>query len=424
MFGKHETDVLVVGAGPVGLITAICLRERGVRADVYDQDRRHGVRSYALALHSRTLRLLDELGVAQTLIAKGTTVPQMAFYEGENRQAEVRFDTLGGPFPFLLVVPQNILEETLREKLEGLGSKVHWCHRVQDLDLREDGVRSDVQRLDYVALGYPYPVIESVITGSQNVRASFVVGADGYDSRVRNLLGIDYVDYGDAGTFFVTEFETEETIDPEVRVVFEGERTSVCWPLHSHRARWSFQVDPTTERRPSQDDFVRFLETRAPWFTARPSNLAWSTIVKFEHRLATSFGSGRAWLAGDSAHLTGPVGVHSLNLGLQEGHDLATRIANVLVAGAPTNSLESLNDEWHGAWMNRLHERAGSKPETTAKAADAPVAKAEQPKEPAAQAETWIGVRRERVLSCLPSVDEDAESLLAGLKDVSQERVK
>lgn len=402
MFGKHETDVLVVGAGPVGLITAICLRERGLRAEVYDQDRRHGVRSYALALHPRTMHLLDELGVAQTLVSRGTTLSQLAFYDGAHRQAEIKFDAVKGSFPFLLVVPQNFLEETLRQRLEHHGSKVHWCHRVQDMTVEVDEVRAGVHRLDYVALGYPYPVIESVITGSSEERAAFVVGADGYDSRVRGLLDIEYVDHGDAGTFFVTEFETDRPVDPEMRVIFEGERTSVCWPLQTNRARWSFQVDPATERRPSQEDLVQFIESRAPWFDARPTNIHWSTIVKFEHRLASSFGRGRVWLAGDAAHLTGPVGVHSLNAGLREGHDLATRIANILLAGAPLTSLEDLDSEWQADWRARLgvESAAGAAPTAEASA-------------------SWMGTHRERILACLPSCGADAERLFDSATEVT-----
>src|SRR6266496_73377 len=107
---KHQTEVLVVGAGPVGLLTGILLAERGIEFQIIDSEERTAARSYACALHPSTLQLLDRLGLAQAVLEHGRRIPKIAFYEGESRRAQVDLSELGGDYPFLLVLPQSSLE--------------------------------------------------------------------------------------------------------------------------------------------------------------------------------------------------------------------------------------------------------------------------------------------------------------------------
>lgn len=396
MFGSHKTEVLVAGAGPVGLFTAIALEERGVRVELYDQDARMATRSYALALHPGTLRLLDEVGLAQRLMSLGTRVERIGLYDGARREAEVRYDKLDGPFPFLLVIPQNVLEQVLHDRLVQHKVKVSWNHRVQRVEAKEDHLETEVHKLDQVTLGYPVSVAEAVITKTAHATSSFVIGADGYSSQVRRILGADYDHFGDIGTFFVTELECDREIEPEVRILLEEGSTNVFWPISGRRVRWSFQIDPRVPFAGTVEDrLATYWENRAPWFQARPERIYWSTEIQFERRLASTFGQGRIWLLGDAGHLTSPVGVQSVNVGLREGHDLATRIANIQRGGATLGSLDVFDRERQEEWRRLL----GLGGDPTVPDRTTP----------------WVASRAARIPACLPASGSDLDNLLGQL---------
>ncbi len=167
------------------------------------------------------------------------------------------------------------------------------------------------------------------------IRAQFLVGADGYGSLVRNRLGIENTQVAGPHFFAAYEFEPEEKVEDEVRVVLDQSTTNVLWPLLGNRYRWTFQLlkseisteFPEKERRgvrlaqQAVDERIRqyveqVAKQRAPWFTAGVKEITWCTEVVFEQRVAKHFGRERCWLAGDAAHQTGPVGVQSMNVGM------------------------------------------------------------------------------------------------------------
>ena len=392
MFGSHKTEVLVAGAGPVGLFAAIALQERGVRVAIYDQDSRMASRSYALALHPSSLCMLDEIGLAQRLISLGTKVETVGFYEGAERQAELDYRRLDGPFPFLLVVPQNVLEHVLHDRLLQQKVKTTWNHRVQSVHESGDLLESEIHKLDQVTLGYPVSVAEAVITKTVHATSSFLVGADGYSSQIRKILEVDYDHLGDIGTFFVTEFDCDREPDPEVRIVLEEGSTNVFWPIAGNRVRWGFQVDPEDSTTGSvMARLESYARKRAPWFRARPEKVHWSTEIQFERRLARSFGRGRTWLLGDSAHLTSPVGVQSVNIGLREAHDLSTLLANILITGASLDLLEGFDAARQREWRRLLTGSVSVPDSTTA----------------------WVASRSDRFPSCIPASGANLDRLLA-----------
>jgi 2-polyprenyl-6-methoxyphenol hydroxylase-like FAD-dependent oxidoreductase len=129
---EERTEVLVVGAGPVGLLTAILLAEAGVEVKIIDCEERTTARSYACALHPRALKLLSQLGLAAAVVERGRRIETVAFYDGAARRAEVKLSELGGEFPFMVILPQNVLEGVLEERLRKAGVAVNWNHRFDD----------------------------------------------------------------------------------------------------------------------------------------------------------------------------------------------------------------------------------------------------------------------------------------------------
>ena len=117
MIAHDETEVLVVGAGPVGMLTALLLADGGIKVRIIDEEWRTGTHSYACALHRRTLKLLDRLGLAQPVLARGRRLDSVGIYDEATRLGEMRLAPDGDGFPLAVVLPQSGLEELLEQRL-------------------------------------------------------------------------------------------------------------------------------------------------------------------------------------------------------------------------------------------------------------------------------------------------------------------
>lgn len=392
MFRRPDPEVLVVGAGPVGLVAALLLEQFGVGVEIIDTHQRTTQHSYALAIHPRTLRVLDEAGLSAGLIAAGRTLTKVAYYQGSERRAEIDYSVLSTKHPYLLVVRQSVLERAAEEALHQRKLKVLWGHRLQSLAQDGPSIRAEVAKLDQVATGYPMARTEQLVVRTETVRPAYVLGADGYDSAVRRMAGIDMAEYGGGQVFSVFEVEATGDLPSEVRVILDPDVTSVYWPLEEGRCRWGFQIRDASGHEPSMERLAQFVATRAPWFTARPTRIYWSTLAVFEWRLARTFGKDGVWLAGDAAHQAAPVGVHSLNSGLVEARELAARISQIRRSGGSPSLLGASATTTHDAWQwlvgagRAVRALQGATP--------------------------WVRAAAARIVTCIPASGEDLEPLL------------
>jgi 3-(3-hydroxy-phenyl)propionate hydroxylase len=225
---------------------------------------------------------------------------------------------------------------------------------------------------------------------SQTIRPSYVIGADGYNSAVRRMAGFEIADHG-SQVFSVYEIEAAGDLPAEVRVVLDPDLTSVYWPLEEGRCRWGFQIQDAAGHDTSVARLEQLIAARAPWFTARPSQIYWSTLAEFDSRLARSLGKGGVWLAGDAAHQAAPVGVQSMNSGIVEARELAVRIARIQRAEASSSLLYEFAEETHDAWerllgAGSLRVRPGADP--------------------------WVQQRAARMVACIPASGDELEPLL------------
>jgi 2-polyprenyl-6-methoxyphenol hydroxylase-like FAD-dependent oxidoreductase len=392
MFSHPDPEVLVVGAGPVGLVAALFLQRRGVRVEIVDMHQRTHQHSYALAIHPRTLRMLDEAGLSEGLIGAGRKLTKVAYYEGRERRAEIDYSALATAHPYLLVLRQSLLERATEEALRREKVKVLWGHRLQALAVDGGTIQAEVAKLDQVATGYPAARSEWVVVRSETIRPAYVIGADGYDSAVRRMSGIEMEEHGPGQIFSVYEIEAKGELPGEVRVILDPDLTSVYWPLEEGRCRWGFQIRDASEHAATMARLEQLIAARAPWCMARPTQIYWSTLVLFEPRLTRSFGGGGAWLAGDAAHQAAPIGVHSMNSGLIEAHELAARIWRIQRAGGPPSLLQEFATETREAWLRLLG--AGR----TVRARPG--------------ADAWVRQTAARILACIPASGDDLEPLL------------
>src|ERR1017187_8162759 len=182
------------------------------------------------------------MGLAVPVLERGRRVQTVAFYDGASRRAEVKLSELGGEFPFMVILPQNDFEGVLEERLLKAGVTVNWNHRFDDVQNAGETVVVNVEGLGATATGYIVPHWEGVVKRSFPVRAQFLVGADGFDSLVRRRLSIENTCVAEPELFAAYEFEPEEKVEDEVRVVLDESTTNVLWPLPGNKYRWTFQM--------------------------------------------------------------------------------------------------------------------------------------------------------------------------------------
>jgi 2-polyprenyl-6-methoxyphenol hydroxylase-like FAD-dependent oxidoreductase len=410
MFGKRKPEVLVVGAGPVGLLTALLLAKRGVEVQIVDRQWRTGAHSYALALHAESLRLFEEIGLLEPLLRRGYPVHGVGVYDGRQRRADIRLSGPEDRLPGLMVMPQDVLERLLEETLEQHAVLVQWNHAVSHFVPHSFQVDVALDKLVKESLGYAVAHTEWMIARTTEIQVPWVIGTDGHRSQIRRSLEIDFQEIGAAQHFAVFEFRTDQDLQQEVRLVLGERTTNAVWPLPDGYCRWSFELPefavplgPREKDRTAvqigaaqfptltEEHLRLLLQERAPWFQGSIEDIRWRMVVRFERRLASCFGEERVWLAGDAGHMTGPVGMQSMNVGFREARDLVGLLVPIMRGAGQPEQMQAYTQQRSAEWRSLLGVDGGLRagPKT----------------------DPWIQQQVDRLLACLPATGQDLAAI-------------
>jgi 2-polyprenyl-6-methoxyphenol hydroxylase-like FAD-dependent oxidoreductase len=323
----RSTDVLIVGAGPVGLTLAAALQARGVDVVLVDKAAERANTSRAAVIHARTLEALRGIDVSDELVRRGTIVPRFTVRDRDRALLTIDFDGLPGRHPYTLMLPQDITEDVLSSRLEELGGRVHRPYGLERLSQDADGVTA-------------------TMVGGDTVRASYVVGADGMHSAVREQTAIGFAGDSYGQSFVLADVHLDwELDDTEVMLYLSPAGLVVAAPLPGGRHRIVATVDEAPER-PDRDHIQALLDARGPQKRpARVEDIVWSSRFRVHHRLADRYREGRIFLAGDAAHVHSPAGGQGMNTGIQDAVALAAGLAGVLRDGADERILEEYEAE-------------------------------------------------------------------------------
>jgi len=309
-----QIDVLIVGAGPTGLTLAAALAAQGVATVVIDAQAEGANTSRAAVVHARTLEVVEPLGVSDRLVALGLQAGRFTIRDRDRILVPIEFDGLPSRYPYTLMVSQAVTESVLLERARELGVVVRRPCALVTSSQDEEGV------------------VATLSDGSQ-VRARFLVGADGMHSLVREQAGIGF-DGGSYGESFVladVRLEANEAVPRrEVILFFSPAGMVVVAPLPDGVHR----IVATVEDAPAQPNaaYVQaLLDTRGPQAArAVVREVLWGSRFRVHHRVAQAYRNRRVLLAGDAAHVHSPAGGQGMNVGMQDAIALAEALIPAL----------------------------------------------------------------------------------------------
>lgn len=344
-----DTEVLIAGAGPIGLTAAIELARRGVAVRIVDPLLEPPQYAKAVGVQPRTLEVFERMGILRQILDAAVPFYGQIVYVNGELAGQVDF-ALPDDVPFGFIgLPQYSTERVLREELATRGVPIERGVRLVGFEQDADGVTATLDGEG----------------GQQTVRARYLVGADGAHSVVRKTLGLSFEGAAFEEQYMLGDVEVDWSQTPgyAIRAMHQTDGKIddllVCIPLPGRgRYRMSMLVPPdlSTEagdgvqhgfesgNSPELHHIQAVLDRLSPEpTTAR--NLRWSSVFRISHRIVDSYGKGRAFVAGDAAHIHPPTGAQGMNTGIQDAYNLAWKLALAVDGVAADGLLESYDAE-------------------------------------------------------------------------------
>ena len=327
-----DCQVLIVGAGPTGLVLAAELLHRGIRARIIDKGDGLVLESRAIGIHARTLEVLDMMGLADCFIERGQVVPLFRFYSGARCLVSLEFARCGSRFGFLLDLPQDETQRLLRARIAELGGAVE-------------------QRTELIAL---VPCGNAVTATVQNpgghpstITASYVIGCDGAHSRVRHELGLAFDGHPYPQDWLLADVLIDlDLAEDTAHAFFRPDGLPVIFfPMRDHRWRLTLPfAGARSDGPPTLEEIQVLTDQRTPW-PVTATDPTWLANFRCHRRSASAYRRGRVLLAGDAVHIHTPAGGQGMNTGIMDAHNLGWKLALVAANRAPDALLDSYGTE-------------------------------------------------------------------------------
>ena len=316
----HDTDVLIIGAGPTGLVLALWLARRGVRVKIVDKTAEPGTTSRAMAVQSRTLEFYGQLGFADAVIERGRRAIAVNLWVAGKEEARAVFGDMGAgisPFPYALIFPQDEHERLLIGLLTEAGVTVERNTELLSFEDTATGVVAGLKRPD---------------GNMETCRAAFIAGCDGAHSIVREILGIGFPGGTYDHLFYVADVEARGALmNGELHVGLDTSDFLAVFPMKGEgHARLIGTVQEGAVHQPDDLSWKDVSRGVIAWMRIDVARVNWFSTYRVHHRVADRFRKGRAFLLGDAAHIHSPVGGQGMNTGIGDAVNLAWKLAAVL----------------------------------------------------------------------------------------------
>jgi len=331
-----DSDVLIVGGGPTGLMLANQLGRRGIRAMIIDRHSGPAQQSRAMAVHARTLEVYSKLGIAERSLELGKKGGGANMWAGGKRRARIPIGDMGkslSPFPFVLMLGQDDNERIMGEHLRKWGVAVQWNTELVSFEQASDRVTATLKQPDGT---------------TRKVTAAYLAGCDGGRSTVRERSGITFPGAPYEHSFFVADTEAIGPMVPdELNVYLLPNGFHLFFPMRG-ADRWRvIGILPESLRQKNDLTFEEAVPAirQEAWAELTFKRCLWFSTYRIHHRCAERFRSGRSFLLGDAAHVHSPMGGQGMNTGLQDAYNLAWKLALTVSGKADDALLDSYEAE-------------------------------------------------------------------------------
>ncbi len=331
-----DTDILIVGAGPTGLMLANQLARWGLSPLIIDRHSGPAQQSRAMAVQARTMEIYAKMGVIDEALSRGAVAAGANMWTSGRWSARVPIGDIGrnlSPYPFVLMLGQDENELMLGAQLDNHGIAVAWNTELTAIEQTPDHVEATLRQAD----------------GSvRKIRAKWVAGCDGARSPVREMSGIGFPGAPYAQTFFVADTEATGSMKPgELNIYLWRDGFHLLFPMKG-KDRWrAIGILPAHLREREDLEFEELVPAIRQEVGADLTfkRCAWFSTYRIHHRAAERFRDRRCFLLGDAAHIHSPAGAQGMNTGLQDAYNLAWKLALVVQGRAEAAVLDTYEQE-------------------------------------------------------------------------------
>ncbi|HEY2499556.1 MAG TPA: FAD-dependent monooxygenase [Candidatus Angelobacter sp.] len=330
-----DTDVLIIGAGPTGLVLALWLARLGVGVRIIDKTAEPRTTSRAIAVQARTLEFYRQIGLADAIIEHGWKTIVVNLWVAGRKTARAIFGNIGtgiSPYPYALTFPQDEHERLLIDRLAAAGVRVERKTELLRFQDASGRVLAHLKRPDGT---------------EETCEAAYIAGCDGAHSTVREALEIGFPGGTYSHLFYVADVEADgATMNGELHVALDRTDFLAMFPLDGKgRARLVGTVKDEAEQEHQNLSWNDVGKQVLEWIRIDIKRINWFSTYRVHHRVANRFGKGRAFLLGDAAHIHSPVGGQGMNTGIGDAVNLAWKLAAVLHGRADASLLASYEPE-------------------------------------------------------------------------------
>ncbi len=331
-----QTEVLIIGAGPTGLMMASQLARFGVDFIIVDQKASITDKSKALAVQARTMEAYQQMGISEAALEQGMIGRAVNFVVNGKQLRRIDLSNIGSglsPFPYITMLEQSKNEALLNNFIEEKGSGVLWNTSLESFTQNEGHVTAILNHKDGEQL---------------TIQADWMIGADGASSPVRKQLGMTFKGDTHEQTFFVADVQLTWKLEGhELFICLDKNNFLACFPMKGDghfRLVGAVPVPLLNKEDLSFEDVLVDLLPKLN-FDLQLQNVKWFATYKIHHRVVNNFQRDRCFLAGDAAHIHSPAGGQGMNTGLMDAYNLAWKLALVVQEKASSKLLKTYNEE-------------------------------------------------------------------------------